>query len=128
MACLIFFLTLTANEASSLRWVEITHIEYMVQKIDPSLTWNDCPVKCASYSMVDLIFFCIFTFYQDPIYVVVLKNTFFDMKYNFAYRCMHTLFCVDSLDVEQIENEIIATVPAMFNTTLNFFLEPIDPH
>ena len=60
--------------------------------------------------------------------MVVLKNTFFDMKYNFAYRCMHTLFCVDSSDVEQIENEIIATVPAMFNTTLNFFLEPIDPH
>ena len=118
-----FFLTLTANEASSLRWVEITHIKYMVQKIDPSLTWNDCPVKCAILFHGRLNFFCIFTLYQDPVYVVVLKNTFF--RYEIQFRIplhSHIILWIDSSDVEQIANDIIATVPAVFNTTLNFFL------
>ena len=43
-----FFLTFIADEASSLQWEEITHIEHIVQKIDASLTWKDCHVECAS--------------------------------------------------------------------------------
>ena len=49
-----FFLTLTADEASSLRWEEITHIKHIVQKIDASLIWMDCPVECATLFHVRL--------------------------------------------------------------------------
>jgi hypothetical protein len=42
------FLTLTADEASSLRWEEIADIEQIVQQINKSMTWKDCPVECAT--------------------------------------------------------------------------------
>ena len=41
------FLTLTADAASSLRWEDVADIEQIVQQIDKSMTWKDCPVKCA---------------------------------------------------------------------------------
>jgi hypothetical protein len=43
-----FFLILITDEASSLQWEEITHIEHIVQKIDASLIWKDCRVECVS--------------------------------------------------------------------------------
>ena len=41
--------------------------------------------------MLDFKKLCIVTFYEDPVYLVVLENMCFDMKYNFADRCMHTV-------------------------------------
>jgi hypothetical protein len=43
-----FFLTLTTNETSSLRWEEVIQIENIAKTIDPSMSWKDCPVECAT--------------------------------------------------------------------------------
>ena len=43
-----FFLTLTTNETSSLHWQEVTHVEDIAKTIDPSMSWNDCPVECTT--------------------------------------------------------------------------------
>ena len=43
-----FFLTLTADETSSLRWEEVIQIEDIAKTIDPSMSWKDCPVECAT--------------------------------------------------------------------------------
>ena len=61
-----FFRTLTTDEANSLQWEEITHIEHIVQKIDASLTWKDCRVEFASLSILDIKKNCIVTLYQAP--------------------------------------------------------------
>ena len=42
------FFTLTADEASCLRWEDVADIEEIVQQINKSMTWKDCHVKCAS--------------------------------------------------------------------------------
>ena len=39
------FLTLTADEASYLRWEDVANIEQIVQQIDKSMTWKDCHVE-----------------------------------------------------------------------------------
>ena len=43
-----FFLTLTADETSSLRWEEVIQIEDIAKTIDPSMSWKDCLVQCAT--------------------------------------------------------------------------------
>ena len=43
-----FFLTLTADETSSLRLKEVIHIEDIAKTMDPSMSWKDCPVECAT--------------------------------------------------------------------------------
>ena len=42
-----FFLTLTADECSELRWEEISDLEQWLHMIDPHLGWQDAPVECA---------------------------------------------------------------------------------
>ena len=85
-----FFLTLTATEASSLRWEEITHIEHLVQKIDASLYEKTTMWNVRLYSMFDFKKICIVTFHEDPVYLVVLKNMCFDMKYDLRINaCTH---------------------------------------
>ena len=40
----------------------------------------------------------------------------------------HIILWIENSDVEYVANEITATVPAVFDTTLKFFLEPTDSH
>jgi hypothetical protein len=44
-----FFLTLTADETSSFCWENVIHIEDIAKTIDPSTSWNDCLVECATF-------------------------------------------------------------------------------
>ena len=43
-----FFLTLTTDKISSIRWEEVTHIEDIAKTIDPSMSWKDGLVECAT--------------------------------------------------------------------------------
>ena len=41
-----FFLTLAADETSSLRWKDVTYIEDIAKTINPSMSWTNFPVEC----------------------------------------------------------------------------------
>ena len=124
-----FFLTLTVDEASSLRWKEITHMEHMVQKIDASLTWKDCPVECAILFYARLKKFMHSYILSGPRILGYVKE--YVLRYEIQFRGSlhaHIILWIENSDVEHIANEITATVPAVFDTTLKKFLEPTDPH
>ena len=42
-----FFLTLTCDEVSDTRWLEIDDLERLVKSMNNSATWKDCVVECA---------------------------------------------------------------------------------
>ncbi|DBA91865.1 TPA: hypothetical protein ACH3X1_015999 [Trebouxia sp. C0004] len=46
-----FFLTLTADEHSDLRWSEIKDLEEMLHRFNESYTYGDAPVECAALFM-----------------------------------------------------------------------------
>lgn len=41
------FLTLTADEMTLTRWLEVIAAEAVARKINKDFTWQDCPVECA---------------------------------------------------------------------------------
>ncbi|KAL3155152.1 hypothetical protein ABBQ38_011208 [Trebouxia sp. C0009 RCD-2024] len=46
-----FFLTLTADEASPMRWTEITDLESLLHSFNNSFSFRDVPVECAAHFM-----------------------------------------------------------------------------
>jgi hypothetical protein len=47
-----FFLTLTSDETSNLRWKEIEDIENLAMFFNNTFSWKDCPVEC-------VVLFCV---------------------------------------------------------------------
>jgi hypothetical protein len=43
-----FFLTLTSDETSNLRWKEIEDIENLAMFFNNTFSWKDCPVECVA--------------------------------------------------------------------------------
>jgi hypothetical protein len=41
-----FFLTLTFDETSNLRWKKIEDIENLVMFFNNTFSWKDCPIEC----------------------------------------------------------------------------------
>ena len=124
-----FFLTLTTDEASSLQWEEITYIEHIVQKIDASLTWKDCLVECASLFHARLQKVLHSYILSRPRILGCVKEHVVRYEIQFCRSLhAHIILWIDNSDVEHVANEINATVPAMFDTTLKKFLEPTYPH
>ena len=44
-----FFLTLTADEHSNLKWAEMHDLEEMLHRFNNSFTYADAPVECAQH-------------------------------------------------------------------------------
>ncbi len=43
-----FFLTLTSDETSSLKWKEIENIENLAMFFNNTFSWKDCLVECVA--------------------------------------------------------------------------------
>ena len=119
------FLTLTADEASFLRWEDVADIEQIVQQIDKFMTWKDYPVERASLfhsrvqkNLHDYIFsgLCILDRVKE--YIVRYEIQFCGSLH------AHIMLWIEDADLEHVANEITASVPAIFDSTSGNFIEP----
>jgi len=60
-----FFLTLTSNETSNLRWKEIEDIENLAMFFNNTFSWKDCLVECVALFCTRLQASC------QPMFLVV---------------------------------------------------------
>jgi hypothetical protein len=122
------FLTLTADEANSLRWKEIADIEQqIVQQIDKSMTWKDCPVECASLFHSRVQKFLHDYILSEPCILGHVKE--YVIRYEIQLHGSlhaHIMLWIEHTDLERVANEITACVPTVFDSTSNNFIEPTD--
>ena len=84
------FLTLTANERSSLRWEDVADIEQIVQQIDKSMIWKDRHVECVSIFHLYVQKFLHDYILSGPCILGRVKEYVVRYEYNFVVPCMHT--------------------------------------
>ena len=92
-------------------------------KIDASLTKNDCHVECTT------LFHARLQKILHSYILLVARILGYVEEYVFRYGIQfcgslhaHIILWIEKWDVEHIANEITATVPVVFDTTHNFFL------
>ena len=117
-----FFLTLTANEMSSLRWEEVIHIEDIANTIHPSMSWKDCPVECAILFHARVQKFMHDVLLSGPKVLGTIDQ--YVIRYELQSRGFvhaHIILWMNQVDVERITNEITAAMLATFDTTIEEF-------
>jgi hypothetical protein len=124
-----FFLTLTADEISSMRWKEIDDVEKILRNIIGNLNWKDAPVKCAA-----LFHAKVQAFMKDYILnaeVALLgKVNHYVLQYEEQNRGIlhaHIILWVDAADQLRVSNEISAAIPADRDEVQGQFVPPQDP-
>jgi hypothetical protein len=121
------FLTLTANEISSLRWQEVIDIETIVKRLENSFTWKDCPVECAT------LFHTRVTKFMNEIILSKTGALGRVKDYLIRYELQHCgslhahiILWIEDNDVERVTNEITAVIPASYDDEKKEFIEPTD--
>lgn len=127
-----YFLTLTADEISELRWPEYTGIETVLGDLfdNDDLNWKDAPVECTRLfkTRVD-------HFFKEHICPknksgILGKVNHYLIRYEFQDRGsphVHVILWIDSQDEDRVSNEIIAYIPAYYDAETNSFIPPTDP-
>ena len=120
-----FFLTLTADECSQLRWTQFAHLEEFLHHIDSDLTWQDAPVECARHFVARCR-----AFLRDHILGtngILGKVKHHVIRWEAQRRGSlhaHILLWVAEDDVNRVADEIMAYIPAAYDSTSRTWIEP----
>lgn len=134
-----FFLTLTADECSNLRWSEIDHLEDVLGRfdsMDKTMSWQDAPVECARHFVHRTK-----KFMQE--FITTTENDTASQRghkllgrvqhYLIRYECQgrgslhaHIILWVHPEDVDHVASEITATMPAEFDSNDSDWIPPTD--
>jgi hypothetical protein len=126
-----FFLTLTADESSEMKWSEITNLESFMQQFNASFTYADAPVECTKHFVSRVQRFMKDFILNNAGSHKVLGDV---DHYLLRYECQHRgslhahiiLWC-DEADVATVADEIVAAVPADYDHVNQQFVPPSDP-
>lgn len=115
-----FFLTLTADEVSELKWPEYDQLEDILKDLlqNPNLDWKNAPVEC-----IRLFKARVDAFFKTHIAPknksgILGKVNHYLIRYEFQDRGsphVHIVLWVDLTDQERLSNEIIAYIPADYD-------------
>ena len=122
-----FFLTLTADECSELRWEEIGDLEAFLQKIDNSMSWQDAPVECARLFVARCRAFIRDHILKDDGILGRVQHHM--IRWEAQHRGSlhaHVLLWVDDADADRVADEIMAYVPAAYDEQQCSWIAP-DP-
>lgn len=126
-----FFLTLTADEVSELRWPEYNVLETQLETIFDSqnFTWKDAPVECTRLfrMRVDAFMTKHILNKKKGILGTVLHYL---LRYEFQDRGsphVHIILWIDTAHEDRVTQEIIAYIPAAYNTDSGEFVSPENP-
>ena len=127
-----FFLTLTADEVSELRWPEYTDIESTLRDLfdNPDLDWKSAPVECTRIFKARVDAFLKEYIHPSERSGVLGKVLHYLVRYEFQDRGsphVHIILWVDVRDESRVANEIIAYVPAAYDNNRDEFIPPTDP-
>jgi hypothetical protein len=114
-----FFLTLTSDELSDLRWEEIgTLDEFMSRFGKGDKTWKDAPVECARLFHDRVSGFMKEYILPGGAHQLLGRVTHHVTRYECQFRGSlhaHILLWVDEADVESVSQEIMASLPYRYS-------------
>lgn len=125
-----FFLTLTADECTSMKWEEINDLEAFLKRFNASYSWQDAPVECAKLFVTKVQKFMEMFISGARCYHILGKVIHYVIRYEMQGRGSlhaHILLWVETEDVQRITNDICAAVPALFDEVAGEFIRPDDP-
>ena len=121
-----FFLTLTSDEISSTRWVEIVDLEKVVKKMNREFSWKDCPVECASLFHERLQRFMkefILCKEGGILGKILLYVTRYELQGRGSLHA-HIVLWVSEEDIDRVTKEIAGYIPGKFDPESRKFTEP----
>lgn len=124
-----FFLTLTADEHSNLKWKEIDDLEEMLHRFNNSYSYSDAPVECAQHFVQRLNDFMT-THILNKKGGVLGKVKHYVIRLEVQHRGSlhaHIILWCDHSTVDATSAEISASVPAAWVEASHQFMEPSDP-
>ena len=122
-----FFLTLTADEVSECRFEEINELDDFMRRFGASLNWEDAPVECSRLFLARYK-----AFMNDWVLGASSKQilgrvqhhvTRIEVQHRGSLH-VHILLWVHPDDVARVADEIMAYVPACYNTANQSFVPP----
>jgi len=120
-----FFITLIAEEMTSIKWLDFNDMEYFIKQIHKTMPWKDYLVECAT-----LFHFHVNMFMHQHILKDndILNKT---KKYVICYELQHNgsihahiILWVNENDLQRITNEIVALIPIIFDKITKTFIPP----
>jgi hypothetical protein len=126
-----FFLTLTADEASPLKWDEIHDLEHFLHRFNASFTYKDAPVECTRHFVARVQAFMRDFLMDNAKSAKLLGRITHSLT---RYECQgrgslhsHIILWCHADDLEATANEIVAAIPGEHNASTNRFDPPTDP-
>ena len=125
------FLTLTADEASDMRWAEISDLTELLHRFNASFTFADAPVECATLFLQRLDDFLKNHVFANPESGGILGRvqhhvTRLEVQGRGSLHA-HIMLWIHPEDLPWVSQEIHAFVPAHFDSSTRTFVEPTDP-
>ena len=124
----LFFLTLTADEHSPLKWTEINDMEQLLKSFCNSYSFENAPVECSAHFLKRI---------QDFLREHILHENgilgnckHYVIRYEVQHRGSlhaHIVIWIEAVDVPQAASEISACIPAVFDEASQEFIAPSDP-
>ena len=120
-----FFLTLTADETSEFQWHEVDDLESFLDKFNAGLKWHDAPVECAMLFKKRLDdFMKQHILKEDGLLGRVTHNVIrLEVQHRGSLHA-HIMLRVHEDDIERIASEIMAFVPAEYDTSEQNWILP----
>jgi hypothetical protein len=124
-----FFLALSADEISNMRWTEIDDIEALLNNLNKDFSWRDAPVECAAlfHAKVQSFMRNFVLDDQDGLLGKVLHYVIRYEEQNRGSLHAHIILWVEATDADRVANEISAAISAVWDELRGEFVEPTDP-
>jgi len=126
-----FSLTLTADEASALRWTEINDLESLLNAFCNGWTFKEAPVECATHFLRRCKDFLAEHILRSDGSGILGRVEDYVIRYEVQDRGSlhaHIIIWLELADVDTVGSEISACVPAAFDEESNAFVPPTDPN
>ena len=123
-----FFLTLTADEHSALKWSEISDMEQLLKSFCNSYSFENAPVECSAHFLKRIQDFLREHILHDS--GILGKCEHYVIRYEVQHRGSlhaHIVIWIGPVDVPRVASEISACVPAVFDEASQDFIVPTDP-
>ena len=125
-----FFLTLTADEASGMRWTEITDLETLLNAFNNSFNFRDAPVEAATHFLrrcKDFLAEHVFRSDGSGILGCVGHYVIRYAVQDCGSLHAHIVIWLEPSNVNNVASEISACIPAAFDEATQEFTPPTNP-
>ena len=125
-----FFLTLTADEHTPLKWTEINDMEQLLKSFCSGFSFEDAPVECSTHFLQRIQDFLKEHIFRDDGHGILGRCEHYVIRYEVQHRGSlhaHIVIWITAEDVAQAAAEISGCIPAVFDDAKQEFIAPTDP-